>query len=64
MSEFQELEDFERRLDTMCLEELRQRKKYWMQHAQQLASKVLWPAQAKGAIAVLFPAEAIWPRPV
>ena len=40
MSKFQELEDFERRFDTMGLEELRQCKKYWTKHAQQLAPKV------------------------
>jgi hypothetical protein len=40
MSRFQALADFERRFNTMDVDELRQWKKYWTQHAQQLASKV------------------------
>jgi hypothetical protein len=40
MSRFQKLEDFERRFDTMALEELKQWKDYWTRHAQQLAPKV------------------------
>ncbi len=40
MSRFQALEDFERRFDTMEVDELQQWKKYWTQHAQQLAPKV------------------------
>lgn len=40
MSRFQALKDFERRFDTMDVDELRQWKKYWTQHAQQLGPKV------------------------
>jgi histidinol dehydrogenase len=40
MSRFQALEDFELRFDTMDVDELRKWKKYWTQHAQQLAPKV------------------------
>src|SRR5690242_16880606 len=40
MSRFQELEDFERRFDTMDLDELRKWKKYWTHHAKQLAPKI------------------------
>jgi len=40
MSRFQALEDFERRFDTMAVDELRRWKKYWTHHAQQLAPKI------------------------
>jgi hypothetical protein len=40
MSRFQALEDFERRFNTMRVAELKRWKKYWTQHAQQLAPKV------------------------
>jgi hypothetical protein len=40
MSRFQKLDDFERRFDTMAVDELKQWKDYWTRHAQQLAPKV------------------------
>ena len=40
MSQFHQLKDFERRFDTMAVDELRQWKEYWTRHAQQLAPKV------------------------
>jgi hypothetical protein len=40
MSRFQALHDFERRFDTMDVDELRKWKKYWTYHAQQLAPKI------------------------
>jgi hypothetical protein len=40
MSRFRELEGFERRFDKMDVDELRQWKKYWTHHAEQLAPKV------------------------
>ena len=40
MSRFQALKDFERDFDTMDVEQLRQWKKYWTEHAQQLAPKI------------------------
>jgi hypothetical protein len=40
MSRFQKLEDFERRFDTMSVDELKRWKSYWTYHAQQLAPKV------------------------
>jgi len=40
MSRFQTLNDFERRFETMGVEELKQWKTYWTQHAQGLAPKV------------------------
>ncbi len=40
MANFQELRDFERRFDTMSVDELERWKIYWTQHAQLLAPKV------------------------
>jgi hypothetical protein len=40
MSRLRKLDDFERRFDTMTVEELKQWKDYWTWHAQQLAPKV------------------------
>jgi hypothetical protein len=40
MSRFQKLKDFERRFETMSVDELKQWKIYWTQHAQGLAPKV------------------------
>jgi len=40
MSRFQALQDFERRFETMGVDELKQWKEYWTRHAQQLAPKV------------------------
>ena len=40
MATFQALKDFERRFDTMDVEELKRWKTYWTQHAQGLAPKV------------------------
>jgi len=37
---FRELKDFERRFETMDLGELKRWKKYWIQHAEGLSSKV------------------------
>jgi hypothetical protein len=40
MAYFYKLRDFEKRFDTMGVEELKQWKTYWTQHAQGLAPKV------------------------
>ena len=40
MAYFKELRDFESRFDTMSVEELKQWKIYWTQHAQGLVPKV------------------------
>jgi hypothetical protein len=40
MSRFQKLKDFERRFDTMGVDELKHWQTYWTQHAQGLAPKV------------------------
>lgn len=40
MAYFRKLRDFESRFDTMSVEELKQWKIYWTQHAQGLAPKV------------------------
>ena len=40
MSRFQALDDYERRFETMRVDELRQWKNYWTRHADQLAPKV------------------------
>ena len=40
MSRFKTLVDFERRFDTMGVDELARWKEYWTRHAQQLAPKV------------------------
>ncbi len=40
MAYFRKLRDFESRFDTMSVDELKQWKKYWTQHAQGLAPKV------------------------
>ena len=40
MANFHQLQDFERRFDTMSVDELKRWKTYWTQHAQGLAPKV------------------------
>jgi hypothetical protein len=40
MAQFYQLQDFERRFDTMSVDELKRWKTYWTQHAQGLAPKV------------------------
>ncbi|GAB3031858.1 hypothetical protein GCM10027285_13330 [Oleiagrimonas citrea] len=40
MSRFRELDDFNRRFDSMEVDELKRWKKYWTQHAQHLGPKV------------------------
>lgn len=40
MSRFRELDDFNRRFDSMELDELKRWKKHWTQHAQYLGPKV------------------------
>lgn len=40
MSRFQPLKEFERRFDTMSIEELKRWKAYWTDHAQRLAPKI------------------------
>jgi hypothetical protein len=40
MGQFRELEDFEKRFETMGIEELRRWKSYWTEHAQHLQPKV------------------------
>ncbi len=40
MATFSKLQDFERRFDTMSVEELKHWETYWTQHAQGLSPKV------------------------
>jgi len=40
MSQFYKLEDFERRFETMSVDELKRWKIYWTQHAQGLQPKI------------------------
>ena len=40
MANFRQLRDFESRFDTMSVDELKQWKTYWTQHAEGLAPKV------------------------
>ena len=40
MSRFAKLQDFERRFDTMSVDELKRWQTYWTQHAQGLAPKI------------------------
>lgn len=40
MSRFKPLDDFERRFETMTVDELKKWKEYWMRHAQALAPKI------------------------
>jgi len=40
MANFHQLKDFERRFNTMSVDELKRWKTYWTQHAQHLAPKV------------------------
>jgi hypothetical protein len=40
MSRFKPLKEFERRFDTMSVEELKRWKAYWTDHAQRLAPKI------------------------
>jgi len=40
MSRFAKLQDFERRFETMSVDELKRWQTYWTQHAQGLAPKV------------------------
>src|SRR5437870_13022625 len=40
MGKFSELEDFEKRFETMSIEELRRWKSYWTEHARHLQPKV------------------------
>lgn len=40
MAYFYKLRDFEKRFDTMGVEELKRWKTYWTYHAQQLAPKI------------------------
>jgi hypothetical protein len=40
MANFQELRDFDRRFDTMSVDELERWKRYWTQHAQGLVPQV------------------------
>ena len=40
MATFTKLQDFERRFDTMSVEELKRWEAYWTQHAQGLSPKV------------------------
>jgi len=47
MSQFWELRDFERRVDTMSVDELKRWQTYWTRHAQGLAPKVRKQAMKK-----------------
>lgn len=40
MSRFQPLKEFERRFDTMSVQELKRWKAYWTDHAQRLTPKI------------------------
>jgi len=44
LSRFRPLKDFERRFDTMSVEELKRWKAYWTDHAKRLAPKIQKPA--------------------